>query len=346
MKPLRRVRRRELMEMASHFERRAKGAAIAAELASRQRLERAEGKGRLWTDLASVRETLELTHALYEGGKFTWEEYFFHSVVAVESLHDHLSFYGPSFCKERLDAISAKIRKVEAKFGLKPGEYWARGQGPAEYKRLNAQFDKVNADEFGELLREVGLDEHARLWRNNREEFDRLREAGRASVFEKGDIEHATVKLIEMYENEATKCTKAKAYYAGCVMLGSAAEALILLKCLQEPGELAAAKAKIPKSSGLHKGGPQFWNLSQLIQIANHAGWVANLETENVVVHIVNLISHLHDIRNLVHPGRHATRRPHVSIGREQYADAKVAYLALRFALERTANHPNAEMKR
>lgn len=293
----------------------------------------------MWTDLASVKEALELTHALYEGGRFTWDEYFFHSAVPVESLHDHRNFEG--HYKDKLDPISAKLRDVEAKHGLKDGEYWPKGQGPAEYDRLNARYEKALNDEFEKLLREVGLAAHTRLWRNNRDEFHRLREAGRASVFEASHIEHATAKLIEIYESEAAKCAKAKAYYAACVMLGSASEALILLKCLQEPTELAAARAKITNSKGFHKDGPQSWSLSQLVDIAKEAGWIANLETQNVVVQMVNLMSHLRDIRNLVHPGRHAVRRPHVSIGQEQHADTKTAYLALRFTLERTIKQPS-----
>ena len=252
MKPLPRVSRREVVQMAHHFERRAMGAATAAELASRRRSDRTEGKKRSWTDVVSVTEALKLCHAIPKAGQFTWEEYFFHSVVPMESLHDDRTFNG--HYKETLDPIFEKLRKFEAEHELKPEEYWPKGQGPAEYDRLNAQYAKVLDDEFGKLLREVGLDAHAKLWRNKRGEFDRLREAGRASVFEQSDVEHATAKLIGMFETEATKCAKAKAYYAACVMIGSASEARLLLKCLQEPTELAAAKAKIPATKGFHKG--------------------------------------------------------------------------------------------
>ena len=141
-----------------------------------------------------------------------------------------------------------------------------------------------------------------------------------------------------MYECEAKKCAKAKAYYAACVMLGSASEALILLKCIQEPVELSAAKTKIPKSGGFDKRGPAFWSLGQLIEIAKEAGWIANIETENVIVHIVNLMAHLHGLRNLLHPGHHARQKPHISIGKEQYEDARSAYLALRYAVEKSGH--------
>ena len=230
IKPPRRVTRSEIAQMVRHFERRATGVAAAAELASRRRTAKSERRDRLWTDATSVKESLELSHALYEGGRFTWEEYFFQCAVPIESLQDRHTMDG--HYDNKLAPVVSKLRGVEVKHGLEPGQYWPKGRGPAEYDRLNARYEKLLDNEFGKLLREVGLDAHAKLWRGNREEFDRLREAGRASVFEPADLEHATAKLIDMYESEASKCAKARAFYAACAMLGSACEALILLKWL------------------------------------------------------------------------------------------------------------------
>ena len=330
----RRVTRREVTKMVSHFERRAEASEIALQLATDEKKAKSEGKRSRWEDVDSVKAALLLSQALYDGGKLTREEYFFHSIVPVEHLHEHKHLAGGY--EDKLSPISLKIRSIEVKHGLKDGEYWPRGVGPANYHREQARYEKVLDKEFGVLLRLVGLDEYARLWRTDRPEFDRLREAGRAAIFEADDLEYATAKLIEVYEEEAIKCAAAKAYYAACVMLGSAAEATILLRCIQRPTQLAAARSMIPASRGFHKGGPSHWNLSQLIEVANQAGWAANLQTKNVLIHIVALISHLHEIRNLVHPGRHASRKPHVSIGHEQFADAHTAYLALRYAFEHT----------
>lgn len=122
-------------------------------------------------------------------------------------------------------------------------------------------------------------------------------------------------------------------------MLGSATEALLLLKCQQEPTELAVAKAKLPKANGFDRRGPNHWNLSQLVELAKLAGWLSDVATENVVVYIANLVGLLHDTRNLVHPGRHATRRPHVRIGEEQYKDAKAAYRTVRLQIEPTLKY-------
>jgi len=122
------------------------------------------------------------------------------------------------------------------------------------------------------LFRSFGLERHACLLAGNRFEYDRLRKASRTYVFDRTDVEHGTAKLTDMYEAGARKCAKVKAFLAACVRLGPACESLILLKCIREPAELAAAQERIPKSKGLHKGGPSFWNPGQLVEVAKVAG--------------------------------------------------------------------------
>ena len=289
MKRLRTVSSREMRKLERHLERRARGRAAAAELALRRSGEKLEG---LWKDIASVREYLAMTHALNEGGRLTEDEYFFHCVAPVESLEEHVSMQGDY--RTKLDGILAKMTEIEASHGLKPGESWRRGQGPAEFKRLSALYEKTRDNAFAKLLREAGLSAHARLWREDREEFNRLREAGRAALFDRWDIESATMKLIELYGSEASKSAGAKAYYAATVMLGSASEALLLLKCIQEPGEVAAARAALPRGARFHKDGPLYWNLNQLIEISKQAGWISDVEMEDVRIHIVNLVAEFH----------------------------------------------------
>lgn len=337
LRPIKRLRRttsREVQQLVRHFERRAKGSTTAAELVKRRAAVKPDER---WTDIPSVQEDLAISHALYDAGRLTWEEYFLHCVFPVERLHDHLSMHGD--LRAKLDPIMARLSEIEAQHGLKPGESWRRGEGPDEFKRESARFAKTKDDAFGKLLQDLGLRTHARLWREDQDEFWRQREAGRSAAFEPWDIENALVKLIGLYEGEAKKCANAKAYYAACVMLGSSSEALLLLKCHQEPTELAEARAKLPVSNRFDKRGPQYWNLNQLIEIAKVAGWVSDVATENVVVHIANLMAQLHDTRNLVHPGRHASSRPHITIGKEQYDDAKAAYRTMRLLIEPTIKY-------
>ena len=210
---VRRISRVELNRTARHFERRAKAATEAAELAKVAQFKRKENE-RSWTDANSVRESLQLSHAIYESGRFTWEEYFFHSALPVEHLHEHRLFTG---AYEELRPISAKIREIEAKYGLRDGQYWPRGAGPEEYQKLNTKYDKIVDLKLGSLFRELGLSMHARLWLRDRAEFDRLREAGRASAFESEDIEHATASTCMSARRKSARKRKLTTQHVSCL---------------------------------------------------------------------------------------------------------------------------------
>lgn len=334
IKGLRRTTKAEIRQLARHFDRRAAGNERVAELVGKRRPSQ---PGDRWTDIPSVSEAIAIARALYEAGRLTYEECFFYCVRPVEALQSHNSIHGD--LRLDLDVISARIDKIKQKHGLSREHDWRTGDGPDDYLKEVKKYERALDTNFGKLLKELGLSEHARLWRNNRDEYDRLREAGRLAIFEPWDLENALVKLIALFEHEAKTCAGAKAYYAACAMLGSATEALLLLKCQQDPTGLAEAKARLPKSSGFDRRGPHHWNLSQLVEIAKLVGWISDVATEKVVVHIANLVGLLHDTRNLVHPGRHATRKPHVRIGEEQYKDAKAAYRTVRLQIESTLKY-------
>ncbi len=67
------------------------------------------------------------------------------------------------------------------------------------------------------------------------------------------DEENEFYRLSRFYWKEAVRCEEAKAYLAGCVMLGSALETLLILmvNCYSEQ---AAATGQLPKRNG--KGKP------------------------------------------------------------------------------------------
>lgn len=116
--------------------------------------------------------------------------------------------------RHELDIISARLDKIKQRHGLSNEQYWRKGDEPLDYRREEKKFEKALDTNFGKLLKELGLTDHARLWRTKRDEYDRLRELGRAAIFEPWDLENALVKLIELFEHEAKKCADAAAYYA------------------------------------------------------------------------------------------------------------------------------------
>lgn len=124
--------------------------------------------------------------------------------------------------------------------------------------------------------------------------------------------EHAERELYRLYKyywREAERCQKAKAYLAGCVMLGSALETLLMLIVNVYPEEAEAA-GLIPASGGKSK--PLLkWNLQELLAVAKRAGWLpSNLRvgedewaTRSAKVGDYAEVARM--IRNLAHPARY-----------------------------------------
>jgi hypothetical protein len=169
---------------------------------------------------------------------------------------------------------------------------------------------------------------------NDPDHFWNQYEQGRRSVFEKEDHLASAHDLIDLYESEAQKSAKAKAYYAAITMLGSAAEARILLECLRQRTKIRTIVRKLPAKTRPTVLDPLKWNLADLVNVAKEAGWLPNID-DGDIVHVVSGWAHrLRAIRNLLHPGRHILDKPHVSLDREEWLDAFSAYTALCHAIE------------
>jgi len=114
--------------------------------------------------------------------------------------------------------------------------------------------------------------------------------------------------LHRLYWKEAVRCEEAKAYLAGCVMLGSALETLLVLMVNVFPEE-AAATGRLPKKDG--KAKPLLnWDLSALLKVANAAGWLpSNLALDDEWCNRKALVGDYAEVvrmvRNLVHPARY-----------------------------------------
>ena len=72
-------------------------------------------------------------------------------------------------------------------------------------------------------------------------------------------------RLYRFYWKEAVRCEEAKAYLAGCVMLSSALEALLMLM-VNVYDEEGTATGKVPTKSGKPK--PLLnWDLGELLRV-------------------------------------------------------------------------------
>lgn len=123
------------------------------------------------------------------------------------------------------------------------------------------------------------------------------------------NAEREFYRLYKYYWREAQRCQEAKAWLAGCVMLGSALETLLILIVNVYSGEAEAAGG-IPMRSGKPK--PLLsWNLKELLAVAKRAGWLpSNLrvdedewDTRSAKVGDYAEVARM--IRNLAHPSRY-----------------------------------------
>lgn len=123
------------------------------------------------------------------------------------------------------------------------------------------------------------------------------------------DEERELWRLYRLYWREAVRCEKAKAYLAGCIMLGSALEALLVLtvNCYDED---ALITGRAPTKKGQPK--PLLdWDLAHLLNVAKAAKWLPSGLDENEVnwqsrkAKVGDIAEIVRALRNLVHPGRY-----------------------------------------
>jgi hypothetical protein len=124
------------------------------------------------------------------------------------------------------------------------------------------------------------------------------------------------MRIARIYPTEARRCMDAKAYVAGCVMIGAALEANLIGMCHlyyeEIPPEL------VPKSAGKTKHLLK-WGLADLIKIAKKCGWLPSRLSENDnwnprKAHIGDYAELLRETRNLVHTGRYIKDYPKARI--------------------------------
>lgn len=115
-------------------------------------------------------------------------------------------------------------------------------------------------------------------------------------------------RLSSFYWREALRCEEAKAYLAGCVMLCSALETLLMLMVNGYADEVEAT-GTVPIQNG--KPIPLLrWDLGQLLKAAKAAGWLPSSlgpseEWNTRKAKVGDYAEVSRRIRNLVHPGRY-----------------------------------------
>jgi hypothetical protein len=289
---------------------------------------KASDRAERWKNPDYTARSIGLAAALYASRRISKSEYVFYAGFPIESLHD--SRLQDGHYEAVLGPISDAIRQIERDHGLLPDHFWLRGQGPRKYTLLIQQYDKLLDQKFGETLREFGLMDLSTLWETDREEFDRLRERGRRSVFHKDEYVQALQDAIFQCESEARRAAAGGAYTAAITSLGSGVEGLLLLRCLRSPAKSRRHAAKLSKSVRPRANAdPGTWRFETLIEVCLAAGWLRPVETKLATYYTSGLAHLLRSMRNYVHPGKCARERPWTTMTEREYRDAESIYAVL-----------------
>lgn len=115
----------------------------------------------------------------------------------------------------------------------------------------------------------------------------------------------------------------------------AAAEARLLEALLLRPDEAQTALSRLPRAQRPRNADPLHWSLENMIAVADAAGWLGPIEDGEVSANVSPWLLAVRDLRNLLHPGRHARDKPHAILGSEEFVDAKLGYAALCIVLNR-----------
>ena len=134
------------------------------------------------------------------------------------------------------------------------------------------------------------------------------------SMFELSDeVHNEVIRLARLYHREAEKCQDAKAFLAGCVMIGAAFEAMLLsfVNCYPEE---ALKSSVAPRRKGAVRPLIE-WSLTNLLAVTKERNWLPSAlstddDWDNAKAQIGDYGELIKEIRNLVHPARYAIDWP------------------------------------
>lgn len=281
-------------------------------------------------------DRLKLNVQMFEAGIISEKEHFFyrcHLAEEVDFEGQRDGQYQSAFAE-----VTSKMDKIEKDYGLPENQYWLKVDAPPEWLALSDEYDKIAQQKFQEVLLELGFTDLLELYGSDRNEYDRLREAGRRSFFNAEDTELAVIGLVLEYEGQASRAARGRAYFAAGIMLCAAVEARLLLNALTHFDTAMSVAASI-RTGGLRSrkisAEPLRWSFDELLEVSHAAGWIDTIETENAECSIYGWLHSLRNLRNYIHPGNNVRKNPHILPEKEAYDEALQAYSGLRLALSK-----------
>jgi len=282
-----------------------------------------------WKEPEQVRKMIEFIRLLRISGIISEQEYAFYVMFLVERIHDERSSSGQY--KSEIEPILAQIEEIRSCYGLSQDEYWPRGEGPPEYEILEAQYSEVLDGKLIETLREFRLSEIAELKATSPNEYEVLRERGRRHIFHREDLIEIVEDIVSRYEEDAKKSAESQAYFAASIALGASLEGVFLLRCLKSKSDAWP----LARELGERKQDPTKWRFNTLIEVCIRGGWLPSVKTSVGEYDSAKLAHFVRDLRNLVHPGKQALKRPWLESDEQEYRDAEAIYILLKESIRR-----------
>lgn len=156
----------------------------------------------------------------------------------------------------------------------------------------------------------------------------------------------ALLSLINRYHSEAKKAARARAYYAACVLIGSALEGSLLAMCTLRAKDVEHHLAGLAPNHRPPKAA-QDWVLNQLLAVAAALQWLPARPNKYSRTRLADWAHLVRELRNLVHPGKHVREYPRVRLGRRHWSDAKTVFdLANNSLLDLVLTDLRTEMRR
>lgn len=269
---------------------------------------------------------LEAIDAGVKAGRLNESESYFSRVYPIEQVHNERIIDGSY--DYRLNAINQKFDAIRKEHGLEDDEFWLIGEGPQEWEITNAEYDLITNELFVSTLIEFGAKDLADLLKNDPEEFEHRREAGRAVFFEpEEDYNDSLNRLRKQFLEESELCAQVEAYYAACTMLGATLETTMLALCCKNINEATSTINKLPPYLRPKSGSqPEKWTFAQLVHVANAAGWLPIFQIGEYELRTKDLIDLVRQMRNFVHPGKHIGSNSKTRVSEQDFLDAKAIY--------------------
>jgi hypothetical protein len=281
-----------------------------------------------WGDPDAARRAVDLARALYISRIISTQEYVLYATLPVDRVHG-ARVTGGYYDKE-LAPITLAMEVIERAYGLEADDSWPIDERPEEYQELSKQYSRVINNKLLEALREFGLDDLAELSEKHPEEFERLYERGRRSVYHRDEEALAIHDIVVRFEEDARRAASVNAYSAAVTSLGAGIEGLLLLRCLRSKKKACRVVTILPKRLRPHiPEEPTTWSFETLIEVCLSAGWLPPVKTSYAVYKTGVLAHILRQMRNHVHPGKLARERPWCETDKRDYEDADAIYVVL-----------------